>query len=577
MRTRTSIRAVIGLLAISALVATACGDDGGKAASAGAQSTTTSAAPTPGGVVTFGQYSDPNSLDPAVSFGGGVTGDIEMAAIYDTIVRYDPVTLKYEPQTAESVTSNADYTQWVIKLRPNIKFSDNTPYDAAAVVFGLNRHRGGVPGGLPCADYVVCPKVNSAITSFAFGLVKDIVATDPLTVTVTLKQPWTFFPYALSIQSGMIPSPTALKKACPAADPIAKCSFNTAPVGAGPFVLDSYKAKEAITMVRNPNYWGGPVNLDGMKFVNLGDAGGTKTLEALKSGQLQAAFLREPQTVKAAHAAGLTGVSVKQYAGSILLMNNGLTVNCANGKPESACAGKPDGPTETVTATRSLTVRQAIASSLDPKVFNDRVYNGAGLPGSELYQKDFKWDPGVAGPAYDLVKAKQLVAQAKSDGWNGTVRLIAASDPTATNVGLTAKTLMEAAGIQVSLDTTKDIGGLITQVSVNRDFDLANFGVNVTPDDGGVLLLSTYLSTNPGNRVGFKSAKFDEGVNDALVADTDVKKKAAYKKIAEAVVEGLPFYIYGATEEFIAVGQNVHGVTGGSRSAAYFGKAWIQK
>ena len=73
--------------------------------------------------------------------------DIEMAAIYDTLVRYDPVTLKYEPQTAESVTSNADSTEWTIKLRPNIKFSDGTDYDADAVVFGLNRFRGGVPGG----------------------------------------------------------------------------------------------------------------------------------------------------------------------------------------------------------------------------------------------------------------------------------------------------------------------------------------------------------------------------------------------------------------------------------------------
>jgi ABC-type transport system substrate-binding protein len=105
---------------------------------------------------------------------------------------------------------------------------------------------------------------------------------------------------------------------------------------------------------------------------------------------------------------------------------------------------------------------------------------------------------------------------------------------------------------------------------------MANFGVNVTPDDGGVLLLSTYMTTNAGNRVGFKNAKFDKGITDALIADTDAKKVAAYKQIAEGVTEGLPFYIFGATEEFVAFNAKVHGVTGGSRTAAYLGKAWIE-
>jgi peptide/nickel transport system substrate-binding protein len=568
---------LLALVAVVALLAAACGDDSGENASDSGDEQSTTAEPQSGGVLTIGQYSAPFTLDPAVSFGGGVTGDIEMAAIYDTLVRYDPDTLEYVPQTAESVTPNDDYTEWTIKLRPDIKFSDGTPYDADAVVFGLNRHRGGVPGGLPCDQYVVCPKVNSAITSFALGLVSDIKATDDLTIDVTLKQPWTFFPYALSVQSGMIPSPTALKAACPAAAPIAQCSFNTAPVGAGPFVLESFSPNEGITMKRNPNYWGGDVKLDGLKFVNLGDAGGAKTYEALEAGELQAAFLRVPETVVQAHDEGYEGIAVKQYAGSILLLNNGLTVNCSAGKPEPTCTGKPDGPQQTKTATSDPLVREAIAAALDPDVYNDRVFSGKGFAGTSLYQDDFKWDPGVAGPEYDLAHAKELVAQAKAKGWDGKVRVNAANDPSGRATGVATETMLRAAGMEVVLDTSKDTAGHIAQVSVQRDFDVANFGVNVTPDDGGVLLLSTYLSTNPGNRVGFKSPLFDEGIEDALVAVSDDEKKAAYEKIATAVSEGLPFYIFAAPEEFFAVASNVHGVTGGARTAVYFGEAWMEK
>ena len=46
--------------------------------------------------------------------------------------------------------------------------------------------------------------------------------------------------------------------------------------------------------------------------------------------------------------------------------------------------------------------------------------------------------------------------------------------------------------------------------------------------------------------------------NDFKQEDADAKKIAAYKKIAEAVNDGLPFYIYGATEEFVATAKNVN-------------------
>jgi peptide/nickel transport system substrate-binding protein len=210
-------------------------------------------------------------------------------------------------------------------------------------------------------------------------------------------------------------------------------------------------------------------------------------------------------------------------------------------------------------------------------VYDDRVYEGKGFPGSELYQSDFTWDPGVPGPKYDPEHAKQLVAEAKAAGWDGKVRVNAANDPAGKAVALATESMLRAVGMDVQVDTTKDTSGHIAQVSVARDFDIANFGVNVTPDDGGVLLLSTYLSTNPGNRVGFKNAQFDKGIQEALVAKTDDEKRAAYKDIAQGVTDGLPFYIFGAPEEFVAFPPDVHGVTGGARTAAYLGKAWIEK
>src|SRR4029077_16151429 len=129
-----------------AIFAAACGDNkssGTSATTAPGATTpaTTTKAPVAGGTITFGTFSETAGLDPIVSSGNGVTGYIEMAAIYDTIERYNVKTGKYEPETADSVPAHAAPHEWTVKLKPNIKFTDGTPYDAGAVQFGMNRHR----------------------------------------------------------------------------------------------------------------------------------------------------------------------------------------------------------------------------------------------------------------------------------------------------------------------------------------------------------------------------------------------------------------------------------------------------
>ena len=293
----------------------------------------------------FGEYSQPAGLDPIVPPGFGTTGGIEMGAIYDTLMRFNSDTGKYEPRLAESLTNNADFTEWTFKIKPNVKFTDGTAYDAAAVVFGMNRHRSGTAGAPACETIWACPR-NSQNTNSFMALVKNIEAVDNLTVKVTMSEPWNAFPWALASEAGMIPSPTALKK-CDATKNPNTCDFNLKPVGAGPFMVDSFKPKDSINLVRNPNYWGGTVYLDGIKFVDLGDTGGLKTLDSLKTGTINAGFFSVPEAIAAMKAAKYDYHSWPTQAGRDLILNTGVSVTCAAGKPEPTCTGKPDGPTPT--------------------------------------------------------------------------------------------------------------------------------------------------------------------------------------------------------------------------------------
>jgi peptide/nickel transport system substrate-binding protein len=561
-----------------ALVASACGDSGGSESGSGATAagSTTTGAPQSGGILNFGEFSEPAGLDPIVSLGHGTTGAIEMAAVYDTILRYDVPSKQYVNVTAESLDHNSDYNEWTLKLKPGIKFSDGTDYDAAAVVFGMNRHRSGLPGAPACQDVYACPR-NSTSSGVYMALVKDMQAVDKLTVKFTLSDTWTSFPYALSAEPGMIPSPTALKK-CDPTKPVNQCEFNLKPVGAGPFVVDSLKPKDSITMSRNTTYWDGPVYLDGIKFTNAVDSGGNKTYESFTAGNLQGAFLRAPETVAAAHAANVQGFSTMEQGGGQLLLNQGATVTCAGGKPEPTCTGKPDGPTSTNPVTKDLKVRQAVAAAIDPNVINQRANAGKGLPGSQLLQSDFRWYPNVPGPKYDLNQAKQLVTEAKAAGWDGKIRLLFNNSPTEVDRGLALQTMLQAAGMDASLDTSKDTAGQIAQVATAKDFDISTWGISISPDDGAQWALAQNMaSTSASNRVGYKNPAVDQALKDLLHATTDEQKTAQYKIIAERYAQDLPFYIYAKVEEFIVFSPKVHGVIQANRGIVRLNKAWMEK
>jgi peptide/nickel transport system substrate-binding protein len=530
--------------------------------------------PVSGGTLTFAEFSEPSGLDPIVSTGQGTTGAIEMTAVYDTIMRYDEKTKKYLPETAESLTSNADATEWTLKLKPGIKFTDGTDYNADAVIFGINRHRSGLPGAPACATVVACPK-NTTSSNVAAGIIKDMVAVDPLTVKITLFQSWTGFPYVLASEPGMIPSPTALKKCDPAAPP-KNCAFNLKPVGAGPFMVDSFKVHESITMLRNPNYYGGKVYLDGVTFETFNDSGAAKSFDALKTNQVQAAFLRAPDTVSAAHAAKFPGASTMEQAGNVFLINEGVTITCAGGQPAPLCTGKPDGPTTTSPPTKDPTVRAALVAATNPTVIYQRAYSSQGFPGTCMLQSDFPWYPKTSCPKYNPTQAKKLVAQAKTNGWDGKVRVLCNSSPVAVNVCLAVQAMWQAVGIDPVVDTSKDVTGQITQVVVAHDFDVTVWGLATSPDDGASMALrQNLLSTSQSNRVGFRSNDVDVALNQILAAKTDAEKKALYKTIMTNVYANNPILSFGKVEEYIAWGPKVHGIVQTNRGSVLLGKAWM--
>jgi peptide/nickel transport system substrate-binding protein len=570
---RRRFRRLVVIAAALAIVAGACGDDGGsdtKASSTGgtggtgatassAANTTTTLTPKVGGTINMGMYSETAGLDPVVSNGGGTTGETELTAIYDTLMRYDPTKKVFEPQMAESLTPNADNTEWILKLRANTKFSDGTDLDGDAVVFSIKRH---TQFGSRSAAQV--------------GIVKEYTVVDKQTVKFTLSTPWANFPYMLSYMPGMITSPTAVKAACgPNGETTPRnCKFNLEPIGAGPFKVQKYTPKESIQLVRNDTYWGGKPYLDGVTFKVL--SGAPATYDALQTGTLNVGFLREPEIRKKAFEEKKVDFYENfQWMGGVALLNNGK-VNCKGGLPAATCAGKPDGVITLDTPTADKRIRQAIAYTLDTAVINQRANNGAGFPGTEMFQKSSKWASASPINNLDTAKAKALVEEVKKEGkWDGSIRLICNNAPSRAAWAQTFQTLLTGVGFNVKLKNDYDINGEVADVLNNKAYDVACWGFNIAEEAPEIALLSAVYSTSAANAMNYVNTDVDAQIQIVRSGKTDAERKAALEKIQDIWRQDMPTPVYEALSEMIAWNKNVHGIKPTVASSVMFDKAWI--
>ena len=553
------------LLVCLGLLAAACGgDDSDDAAptttKTGGTTATTSAAattltPQKGGSLTIGTFSEAPGVDPMNTSGAGTTFGNEAYALYDRMVNWDPEAKKYTGKTAESFSSNADFTEWTFKLRPNIKFGDGTAYDAAAVKFNFERQKAG-----------------NTILRGVLAAMKDVTVVDPLTVKVTLTDSWPGFITLVANALGMIASPTAVQKG--------GATFATNPVGAGagPFDFVSLKPKESLTFKKNPNYYGGEVFLDELKFVFI--AGAQSTYDAMKSGTLDMAILREPLVVADARKAGVKGVTTVMSGGEMLLINQGAEVTCTGGKPETLCVGKADG---TKIAPKvpgaSKTVRQALQAALDIKVIDTRANQGTGKLATGLYDTSFPWDPKVLAPLPNADQAKRLVTQAKAEGWDGKIKLSCTNTPARQGVALATQAMLNAAGIEVDMSRSNlDVTQVIVDVITNKNYELACWGMAAPPDDWAYTQLESFLrSTSGSNRAGYKSATMDAALDELRKAGTEAAKTTAYGKIAKQFFDDVVAVPTAHAEEYLAYSARVQGVVASSFTTVQFEKMWVNK
>ena len=411
---------------------------------------------------------------------------------------------------------------YTFKLRPGAKWQDGKPVTSADVAFTITQ--------LTSPDF----KGDPSLAAGWIGV--EVTTPDAETVVVTLKQPSAPF-LVRNATLGILPQ-HLLAGLTPAQ--LYDAPFNTSPVGAGPYRLQSIDAQSAVLQA-NPSYIGGAPGIPIVTLQFYSDY--SSALRALESGQAQGLMIREPVTqAQDAALRSIKNVHVVQPQGgdyTVLYLNNDVA---------------------TFSDSR---VREAISLAIDRKTLVDRVYLGVATPSSSpIAPGSWAYDGEYDDTTANLDKAKQLLAQA---GWkedpsthilvrNGaefrfTIRTD--DDPTRVAVANEVARQLEPLGIRIVVASTA-FSVLRNDFLQSRKYDaaVASWAQGADPDP-----YFGWHSSQIGP-AGLNLANFSDSVADTLIAkgrtstEKDVRVSVyqqfqqIWQQTAPSVVLAYPGYLY---------------------------------
>lgn len=544
-------------MAVLALALAACssGGGGGSGATSGGGPQATAAQPKPGGSVVVGIESESAGWLPGKDT-QTAAGFMVMYAIHDPLMSYG-ADLKPRPFLAESLTPNADLTQYTVKLRAGIKFHDGTPLNAQALKDAFDNYL----------------KPATARTAGALRPVLSLDVVDELTAIYKLDGPNAAFPDLLATPPiNFVFSPTAAKAAGD--------NYSAHPVGTGPFIFDSWQRDSQLVVKKNPNYWrkGLPL-LEQVTFRPLPDE--DSRLASLQSGDVDVMHtVRQAQNVVKASKSG-----------------NEITSYPKVGNPSALVVYAMSHP-----PLDDKRVRQGLAYALDQKaLISVQGLEGLAPESSQLFAKDSPYYSPTAEQKYpkqDVTKAKSLIqsyvndpkrSDGKAVGAPITFKLTCTAGVASLNdLSVLYQSSWRNVGVQVDLDLIDQASLINKLVGPAPDFKAAfdvscsRAGLDGDPD----LLYNGYHDlANAANVTDYSNPRVTQLFEDGRKAADPEARRKIYQEINDILVEDVPLTYHGALVTAVGAKSGVKGIDdwtfadgskgwGARGSVVRFGEVW---
>jgi peptide/nickel transport system substrate-binding protein len=479
----------------------------------------------PGGTLTYISGSEISNLDPALlRVGGPVSQGMPLVALFDVIL-YQDTSGTITPQTAQSLTSS-DATTWTLKVRPNIKFTDNTAYDANAVKFNWQR---------------ILDPANASANLGSASVIKALDVVDPLTLRITLTGPFGQFPRAVARNLAAVGSPTAIQ---------AKGSnFASDPVGAGPFILKSWVRDSAMTMTRNPNYWDAPrPYLDQLIIRPLVDT--AQRTNSLLTGAAQMMIQAKLSEGQRAADAG--------FKNPATILSGGATFEFNTTKPPF----------------NDVRFRRAVAYAYDFAAYNASVESNLNTPVTNMFIKGSPfYDASLVLPTNNPTQAQALFDAVAADNGGKPTEFTINCSPTSTDrCDFMQGTIQRFRNVKVNIEIAT--AAVLVGKQNSKDYQMittAHQYVDPEPD-----LYNGLLSTSASNISGFKDPNMDAALN-AGRASLDLNARiAAYKQVQQIFIDQVPWLYYASLPTETVYSPKVQDVQTIEDGVPLFGRIWLK-
>ena len=454
-------------------------------------------APKKGGTLNLRLW-DPPHFDLHAAGGLSYKLHIPMSFTHSRLVRHKtgpsivPGTFQFEPDLAESWTQPNE-TTYVFKLRRGVRWHNKPPangreFTADDVVYTINRFQ----------------TTKGHANAHMLKAVDKVEAVDKYTVRFTLKEPsaWFLDTLASPMVVGMVNKETSEKFG----DLKKPESF----VGTGPWMLDSYRPNQGMTLVRNPNYFiPGLPHIDKIEiFVDEDNASRTASFLAGKydlgwefPGQINRTDWVQ---IKDAALKKRPGLKTAEFPANVMSHISMRT----DQKPFS-----------------DVRVRQAMSHAIDRQGIIDAVAEGVGVFNAAVPNALKDWavpvnqlGEGAKYFKYDPAEAKRLLAAAGyPNGFPGSLCFTTyGSTVLVDSMQLVLKNLKDV-GIDAKLDQ-KEYGAYITSCFYGK-FDSMTYGPQTPFLEPDSFLYGQYYPDEPRNQSHIK---------DPVLADMLIRQRRTF-------------------------------------------------
>lgn len=435
------------------------------------------------------------TLDPGQVTLGIVAGEL-LSNLFSGLVQFDEE-LGIVADLAETWDVSEDGTQYTFHLREGLTFHNGDTLTANDFVYTYERHSN--------PDFA-SPQANK------LALISEIVATDDVTLDITLTKPSApFLATTVSRGPGRALTPVPQK----VIEEVGDEQFGLAPVGCGPFMIvpETVEVGGGFEMVAFDGWYGGRPPLDKVIVQLVAEA--STLVSALEANDVDAVDI-------------LPLIGFDQIAG-----NDEIEMVEAAGTNWIGLSISYNPPWDNIDA------RMAVAKAIDREDLIKKAFFGRSIASVGPIAPAFEWaylppEEVEDAQAFNLDEAKTL---AEGAGLSGLQPIFISGAAGVREVEVIRNQLGEI-GLDVQIEQMQTNAYVERRNVGDYDFSILGSVVDTDPDDG---IWNFFHTGGPSNPVGYSNPDMDELLDAQRTAASEEERIELLHQIQELANKEVPF------------------------------------